>query len=76
MGLKHRKYIYVKRSDGFYVKVRVLNLRFGEKMEQVNLTDPSRFIITGYKTVNPPPTAVVVDEEVLPEDTRRSLYLV
>jgi len=76
MGLKHGKYIYVKRSDGFYVKVRGLNLRFGEKMEQVNITDPSRFIITGYKTMNPPLTAIIVNEEVLPEDTRRNLYLV
>lgn len=74
MGLKHRKYIYVKRSDGYYVKVRVLNIRFGSKMEQGDLSNPSRYVVVGYKTLKPPRTAVIVNEETLPDETRKAIY--
>lgn len=77
MGLKHRKYIYVKRSDGWYVKVRVLNIRFGSKIEQqVDIGDPSRYIIISSKTKNPPRKAIIVDEEALPEALRNDLHAV
>lgn len=77
MGLKHRKYIYVKRSDEYYVKVRVLNIRFGSKGSEVgDITDSSRYLITHFKTTSPPPTAVVVNEEALPEDVRKQLYAI
>jgi hypothetical protein len=71
MGLKHGKYVYVKRPDGFYVKVRVLNIRFGKKTEQGDISNPSRYIVTGYKTKTPPLTGVVVSEEALPEETKK-----
>lgn len=70
MALKHRKYVYVKRADGYYVKVRVLNIRFGRKIEGGDVNDPTRYIVTGVKTKYPPRKAVVVDEEVLPQKIR------
>lgn len=76
MGLKHRKYIYVKRNDGWFVKVRVLNIRFGKKIEQGDVADPTRYIVTGFRTKTPPHTAVIINEEALPDDARRSLYTV
>ncbi|ADV64975.1 DUF5622 domain-containing protein [Desulfurococcus mucosus] len=75
MGLKHGKYIYVKRSDGWYVKVRVLNVRFGKKQgEGVDASNPTRYIVTGSKTRIPPVHAVVVEEEAIPQPVRSSLY--
>jgi len=75
MGLKHGKYIYVERSDGWYVKVRVLGFRFKKKTEkEVDINDPSRYIITGYKTLNPPINAIIVKEADLPEEVRKALY--
>lgn len=76
LGLKHGKYIYVKRSDGWYVKIRVLNIRFKKKKEQGDVLNPSRYVITGYKTSKPPHRAIVINEETLPEETRRELHLV
>jgi len=75
MALKHRKYVYVKRSDGYYVKVRVLNIRLGRKVEQTaDLSNPTRYTVTGFKTKKPPLTAVIIGEEVLPEEVRKQLY--
>ncbi|MEM0469617.1 MAG: DUF5622 domain-containing protein [Desulfurococcaceae archaeon] len=76
MGLKHKKYIYVKRSDGWYVKVRVLNIRFGSKIEQADVGDPSRYVVIGLKTRNPPQKAITVGEEALPEELRNQLYTI
>lgn len=77
MGLKHKKYIYVKRNDGWYVKVRVLNIRFGPKIEQqADIGDPSRYIVISSKTKNPPRKAVIVGEEALPEGLRNQLYAI
>lgn len=70
MALKHRKYIYVRRADGQYVKVRVLNIRFGKKIEGGDVNDPTRYVVTGYKTMHPPRTAVIVNEEALPQKVR------
>jgi len=75
MGLKHGKYIYVERSDGWYVKVRVLGIRFKKKMEkEVDINDPSRYIVTNYKTKHPPINAIIVKEADLPEDVRKALH--
>ena len=66
MGGKHGKYVYVRRSDGWYVKVRVLKNR-DEK-------DPSRYIVVGPKVREAPLTYEVVDEDQLPEEARMALY--
>ncbi|MEB2836564.1 MAG: DUF5622 domain-containing protein [Desulfurococcales archaeon] len=66
MGGKHGKYVYVRRSDGWYVKVRVLKSR-DEK-------DPSRYIVVGPKVREAPLTYEVVDEDQLPEEARMALY--
>lgn len=76
MGLKHRKYVYVQRSDGYYVKVRVLNIRFGRKVEGGDVQDPTRYIVLGFKTKKPPRTAIVISEEALPQAVRSLLYTV
>ncbi len=66
MGLKHKKYVYVRRRDGWYVKVRVLK----------GLPDdrPEKYIVVGPKVREPPVTAVVLREEQLPEAARKALY--
>jgi hypothetical protein len=65
MALKHKKYVYVKRSDGVYVKVRVLKSR--EEGED-------KYIVMGPKVSKPPATAIVISEENLPEAVRKKLY--
>jgi hypothetical protein len=65
MGLKHKKYIYVKRADGGFVKVRVLKSR---------QEDESKYVVIGPKVIRPPPTAVIVNEEGLPEYVKKELY--
>ena len=66
MGGKHGKYVYVRRPDGWYVKVRV----FKNRPE----SDPSRYIVVGPKVRSPPPTFEVLDYEDVPEEVRRQLY--
>ncbi|MCD6489018.1 MAG: DUF5622 domain-containing protein [Desulfurococcales archaeon] len=66
MSGKHGKYVYVERSDGWYVKVRVLKSR--------DATDPTRYIVVGPKTKNPPLTYKVLKEEELPDDVKPELY--
>ncbi|MEM0365675.1 MAG: DUF5622 domain-containing protein [Acidilobaceae archaeon] len=68
MGGKHGKYVYVRRSDGLYVKVRVLKSR-DEK-------DSSRYIPVGPVTKNPPLTFQVISEDDLPEEVKPLLYKV
>jgi len=68
MGLKHGKYVYVKRSDGYYIKVRVLKSRGDE--------DQDKYIVVGPKTHKVPPTATIVREEQLPEKIREKLYAI
>ncbi len=71
MGLKHGKYVYVDRLDGTYVKVRVLNIRFHKKTEEkIDVTNPTRYIVTGTVTSKPPKNAVVISIEALPEEVR------
>jgi hypothetical protein len=66
LGGKHGKYVYVRRRDGLYVKVRVLKSR-EEK-------DPSRYIVVGPAVKNPPFTYKVLDESDLPSEVRDQLY--
>ncbi|MCE4603722.1 MAG: DUF5622 domain-containing protein [Aeropyrum sp.] len=68
MGGKHGKYIYVKRRDGWYVKVRVFKNKPSD--------DPERYLVVGPKRRDAPITYGVVEEEELPEDARRALYIV
>ncbi|MEM1628640.1 MAG: DUF5622 domain-containing protein [Desulfurococcaceae archaeon] len=74
MGLKHGKYIYVKRKDGWYVKIRVLNIRFAKKKQEIDISNPTRYIITGVKTKKPPLTATIISEEALPLPVQNALY--
>jgi len=76
MGLKHGKYIYVKRGDGWYVKVRVLNIRFkkkGKSKYEFDINDPDKYIVLSVKTKKPPIKAYIVNEEDLPERVRERL---
>ncbi len=68
MGGKHGKYVYVKRRDGWYVKVRVFKSR--------EESDPDRYIVVGPKVREPPLTFAVIDESDLPEEVRARLYSV
>ena len=74
MGLKHGKYIYVERSDGWYVKVRVLNIRFKKKGKSekysFDINDPTRYVVLSVKVKNPPHKAIIVKEEDLPEPVK------
>lgn len=66
MALKHKKYVYVKRRDGWYVKVRVIKSKPDDS--------PEKYIVVGPKVREPPPTAKILNEELLPEESRRKLY--
>ena len=66
MGGKHGKYVYVRRRDGWYVKVRVFKSR--------EESDPDRYIVVGPKVREPPLTFTVIDEGDLPEEARARLY--
>ncbi len=68
MGGKHGKYVYVRRRDGWYVKVRLFKNRGSE--------DPNRYLVVGPKRREAPITFEVLEEEELPEAARRALYLV
>lgn len=67
MGLKHGKYVYVARADGYYVKVRILKSRTDEE---------SKYIVTGSKVREPPATAQIIREEQLPDKVRTELYAI
>ncbi|MEZ0394498.1 MAG: DUF5622 domain-containing protein [Desulfurococcaceae archaeon] len=74
MGLKHGKYVYVRRKDGFYVKLRLLGLRFkrgGKKAEGYDYGDHNRYIILPRLLKARPRGAVVISEDDLPEEVRR-----
>lgn len=66
MGGKHGKYVYVRRGDGLYVKVRVLKSR-EEK-------DPSRYVVVGPVVKAPPITYEVLEEGDVPGEVRQQLY--
>ena len=66
MGLKHKKYVYVLRSDGWYVKVRVI--------KSLPEDSPEKYIPVGPKTRKPPLTATILKEEELPVEARDKLY--
>lgn len=71
MGLKHGKYVYVERKDGFYVKVRVLNIRFkksGKKERySFDINDVSKYIVLPVKTRARPLKAEIVKVDDLPK---------
>ncbi|MEB3862144.1 MAG: DUF5622 domain-containing protein [Desulfurococcales archaeon] len=66
MGGKHGKYVYVRRRDGWYVKVRVFKSRGDD--------DPDKYLVVGPKVREPPFTFKVLDEGDLPEQARPQLY--
>jgi len=66
MGGKHGKYVYVRRSDGWYVKVRVFKNR--------DDSDPEKYLIVGPKVREAPITFEVLGEDDLPEEARAKLY--
>lgn len=68
MGGKHGKYVYVRRNDGIYVKVRLLKSRSDE--------DPEKYIPLSFKTKSPPSTFRVLKEEELPDEAREKLYTI
>jgi hypothetical protein len=68
MGGKHGKYVYVRRRDGWYVKVRVFKGRSDD--------DPSKYLVVGPKVREPPFTFQVFSEDELPEEARSTLYTV
>ncbi len=68
MGGKHGKYVYVKRSDGWYVKVRVFKNRADD--------DPEKYLVVGPKVREPPLTFRVLEEDELPEAAREKLYTI
>ncbi len=63
MGGKHQKYAYVKRIDGWYVKVRVF------KNREEGSSD--KYLVVGFKTKKAPTTFPIIDEEELPGEVRR-----
>lgn len=65
MGLKHEKYVYVRRDDGKFVKVRSLKSRAEN--------EPSRYIVVGRATRRPPLSAKILSEKDLPEQLREEL---
>lgn len=77
MGLKHGKYVYVERKDGWFIKVRLLGVRFKKESRQgVDINDPNRYVILPVKTKNPPYRAIIVREEDLPQSVREKIYSV
>ncbi|MCE4603156.1 MAG: DUF5622 domain-containing protein [Desulfurococcales archaeon] len=66
MGGKHGKYVYVRRRDGWYVKVRVFKSRGDD--------DPDKYLVVGPKVREPPFTFKVLDEVDLPDQVRPQLY--
>ncbi len=73
MGSKHGKYVYVKRDDGYYVKVRVLNIRFkkrGKEKYSFDINDPSRYVVLSVKIKKPPAKAQIIRIDDLPSSVR------
>ncbi len=68
VGGKHGKYVYVRRKDGWYVKVRVFKNR--------DDNDPEKYLIVGPKVREPPMTYKVIHENEVPEAVREKLYYV
>ena len=66
MGGKHGKYVYVKRRDGWFVKVRVFKNR--------DESNPDRYMVVGPRVKSPPLTYSVLEESDLPEEARARLY--
>lgn len=67
VALKHGKYVYIERSDGYYIRARVLKSRDDES---------SKYIIIGPKLRKPPANATILKESQLPNNTKEKLYMV
>jgi hypothetical protein len=65
---KHGKYVYVRRKDGWYVKVRVFKNRAED--------DAERYLVVGPKRREAPPTFSILEEDEIPEEVRPQLYSV
>ncbi len=65
MGLKKRKYVYVKIAKDRYVKVRV----FKSRAE----SSPDRYEVVGPVVKKPPFTAEVLDLEELPSEVSEKI---
>jgi hypothetical protein len=79
MGLKKEKYLYIERKDGWYVKVRALNIRLkkkGKEKVSYDITDPTRYVLTGIKTRRLPFKAQILKEDDVPPDVRKLLYYI
>ncbi|ABN70405.1 hypothetical protein Smar_1314 [Staphylothermus marinus F1] len=80
MGLKHGKYIYVERKDGWYVKVRVLNIRLKKKDKKekysFDINDPEKYLVLQVKTRKPPFKAQIMREDDVPDEVKKALYQV
>ncbi len=77
MGAKHGKYIYIQRRDGWYVKVRVLNIRLKKKGKEkfsFDINDPEKYIVVKTKTRNPPFNAEILKEEDIPLEVQKKIY--
>jgi len=78
MGLKHGKYAYIERKDGWYIKVRLLNIRLKKKGKKekysFDINDPTKYIIEGTKTKKPPYKAQIIKEDDLPEEVQKIIY--
>ncbi len=66
MGGKHGKYVYIARKDGWYIKARVLKGKAD--------TEPTKYIMLGFKRKDVPPTYKVIKEEMLPDEVIKKLY--
>ncbi|MEM1749523.1 MAG: DUF5622 domain-containing protein [Desulfurococcaceae archaeon] len=66
MGCKHGKYVYVRRRDGVYVKLRVLKSR--------DASDSGKYIVVGSRALKPPYNCEVINEEDLPDTVRAEIY--
>ncbi len=65
MGAKKGKYVYVKRSDGLYAKIRIFKKR--------DPNNPEAYIVTGTVVKKPPRKAKLIAIEDLPESIRNTI---
>ena len=65
MGAKKGKYIYVKRNDGLYAKVRMFKKR--------DPNDPNAYVVTKTVVKKPPRKAKIITLEDLPESLRSQI---
>ncbi|MCS7112297.1 MAG: DUF5622 domain-containing protein [Ignisphaera sp.] len=67
MALKHGKYVYIERKDGYYIKARVFKSKGDEA---------AKYIIVGPKLSKPPASATIVKEDQLTGNIKEKLYAI